>query len=150
MFEGMDAGTPLIIVIAVILVTFGVRLLDYLIVKLNKKRYNGDRDRRSSPVPSNPGNPGNNTSAVELGKISVRLEAVTDKLGVFHRDFFDRDNDQLTILREINTSIKDLDKSIEEGHGRLRKSVTELQGKIDRDILETQTMSGKISRFIKA
>ncbi len=148
MFEGMDAGTPLVIVFAVILATFGVRFLDYLIVRRKEKRFDGEYDRRKPATsnPGNPGNPGNSGSAVALARVEVKLEGMVDKLGVFHRDFFDKTGEQTEALRDITTAIRELDKNTQGGHDRLRASVTELQKKVDEGNLLTETVIEKVDK----
>lgn len=146
MFEGMDAGTPLIIVIAVILVTFGVRVIDYMIVRLKQKKYNGENDRRRAPVPSNPGNPSNGT-AVSFAKIDMRLENLADKLSVFHRDFSDKENDQTGAIKDVATAIREMDRNEEERHKRVRASLTDLQTKVDANTLTAQTTGEKVDQL---
>lgn len=151
MFEGLE-GLGTLVVIAVVfgyvLATFGVKLIELHIAKRRQKKYSGENDRRERRA-LNTGNPGhsNSTSAVELGKIDVRLENVGDKLGVFHRDFFDKHGEQTEALRDISTAIRELDTNTQGGHDRLRESVIGLQEKIDESTLTVRTMSEKVDQL---
>ena len=129
MFEGLEGiGTLVVITVAfcTVLATFGVRLLEYLIFRMRQKKWCGENDRRKAVAHNNPGN----SSAVALGKMDVRLETIGDKLGVFHRDFFDKHDDLIKAVREVSGAISDLDKNEEDRNTSIKQSVDGLHERI--------------------